>query len=95
MTPVKFICLIFLISAWSQVTGCIPAHLTPKPLDSVSQKANAQNLETMVASPKDLVMPETMPPADGEAAAAALKRYRDDERKELSDDVSVTDREGS
>ena len=38
--------------------------------------SNANNLGVMVANPRDLTQGETLDPADGEAAASSIRRYR-------------------
>lgn len=60
---------------------------TVKPFEAVGPvgcSARA-NIAAMVSNPKDLVRPATLDSGDGTQAVAAVKRYHDDEVRELLD----------
>lgn len=47
--------------------------------------ANRQNLARMVSDPRDLIQPKALEATDGTVAAEAVRRYHEDEVKELGD----------
>ncbi len=60
---------------------------TTKPYEAVGPLgcANRANIALMVADPADMLRARTLDSGDGAAAAAAVKRYQEDDLKELSD----------
>ncbi|WP_342609561.1 CpaD family pilus assembly lipoprotein [Vibrio tritonius] len=60
---------------------------TTKPYEAIGPLgcATRANLARMVSDPADLLRAKELGPADGEAALQAVKRYQEDELKELLD----------
>lgn len=64
-----------------------PDQWTVKPYEAVGPLgcATRANLARMVSDPTDLLRAKTLDPADGETALQSIKRYQEDELKELLD----------
>ena len=64
-----------------------PDEWTVSPFESVGTLgcASNANIAAMISDPRDLLRPRVLGPADGKVAESAVKRYRNDEIKDLID----------